>query len=98
MVHVNEATRYEIVLEAPDGRKWLVAYSARKTLSALRGCLCKRAEAALRIMQKTAPQMRRLHGARFRWGFAYDIDGWSLYYSGRTQRDAQTDQLPYIDA
>ena len=95
IIGTHEATRYEIELRHDDGRTFLVAYVARRTGQALRETVQEqdRWAAILRITNCGAFAIidSRSVAKGYRQG------GWTLRYSGHTQRDRGTlGELPFI--
>jgi hypothetical protein len=87
-------TRYEIVAKHPDGRTYLVAYAAgspsrHHLLSAMRA----RGQAIISACsipesdQMTFGTKPRHHAL---------VSGWTIAYTGRTQRECCTTEHPYI--
>lgn len=91
---MTSTTRYEITVTHDDGRSFLVAYAARRSRSGLASAVRDDArwDALVRITGVTG------------WEYAKRAvdgiygDGWTIRFTGRTQRDAQTldRELPFI--
>lgn len=87
-------TRYEITAVHPDGRKWLVGYTPRKSRPGLL--------AAMRNV--AAPLMNKLpigDADKIEWGTKplpwASVSGFKIAFTGRTQLDAQREgELPFI--
>ena len=78
----GEMTRYELVAEH-DGHKLLVCYSSRRSRAALWTILCKRAEALAAVCGTD----KFTFAARV--GDGGTMGEWQIYWSGRTQLEAQ---------
>jgi hypothetical protein len=92
----NRHTRYEIAATHPDGRKLLIAYSARKNRQGLIAAVHAYGVAIVRNL-KLPEDVRMYPGKR-----ACDpitIGEWSFAFSGRTQRDCiLSGELPSMGA
>lgn len=95
MIYSTEPTRYEIVATHQDGRAYLIGYTPRLSRQGL-----------LTAMQKHGPAIiaKLAIGATDQMDFATKprvhakCAGWTIGFTGRTQRDAQTSQLPFVAA
>ena len=94
-----EPTRYELVLVTPSGRKFLVAYTARKTRPGIHDAIGKRRESILAIL-KDEPGDVLNSACRYEKGTLHLAPGCTIGFSGRTQRDVATagNPLPYVGA
>ncbi len=93
----NRPTLYEIELIAPDGRKALVAYAARRTGAGLRAAVHERATAVLAFLG--APSSARIEPKRGCRYATHTITGGALVrFSNRTKRDVimEGTPLPYV--
>lgn len=89
-------TRYETIVTAPDGARYLLLYSARASLPGLLSCLRQRgAELCGRIGADDSARCSKIRGGRFP---VMSLDnGWTAGYSGRTQLQARSEgELPWI--
>ena len=89
-------TRYETVIAAPDGARYLLFYSARASLPGLLSCLRQRgAELCEIIGADDSATVSKIRGGRFpAMSFG---NGWTAEYSGRTQLQARGEgELPWI--
>ncbi len=89
-VKVGTRTCYELTAEHLDGRRLLVAYTDRKTRHTLCMALQDRIEHVDRVIQTRAVDWcdRAAGGAV--------MAGWRICWSGRTEREARRDALPYL--
>lgn len=90
------ATKYETVLTAPDGRRFLLLYTGRRSFAGLLSCCRKRgADLVERIGLDDSARFNRAGAGRFpvlQFG-----NGWQAGFSGRTQLEArQAGELPWI--
>ena len=94
MVRVNKPTLYELVAER-DGRRVLVAYThGHDNRNSLWKALTGRAERTAALVKLTgATDMTYGHRA----ADGATMGGWAIRWTGRTERDAQTSQLPYVE-
>lgn len=87
-------TSYEIAVTHEDGRSFLVCYTARKSRSGLASAVRgdARWDALVKITGVTGWQYHR-RAADGVYG-----NGWTIRFTGRTKRDAQTldRELPFI--
>ncbi|MCH7923279.1 MAG: hypothetical protein IH975_09630 [Nitrospinae bacterium] len=91
----HEPTRHEIELRHDDGRAYLVGYVARTTGQALRETVQEpeRWAAITRITGRDAFAIVNPRSV----AEGYRQAGWTLRYSGHTQRDRRsTGELPFI--
>ena len=94
-IATHEPTRHEIELRHDDGRAFLVAYVARTTGQALRETIQEtdRWEAITRITGAHAFAIVNPRSV----AEGYHQAGWTLRYSGHTQRDRRSlGELPFI--
>lgn len=93
----NHPTLYEIEIVAPDGRKALVAYTARRNKAGIRAAVYERAQAVLTFL--AAPkdaEMKPTKGCRYH---THTVTGGGVIrFSNRTKRDVIMDgtALPYV--
>ncbi len=90
-IPVGKATLYELAAFHPDGRRVLIAYTRRKCRQSLYGAITddRRREALIRFFGTDRIDFRRKAADGLDWG------GWNLRWTGRTQREAVTSELPY---
>jgi len=97
-IPIGKRTLYELIAEHLDGRRYLVCYTSRKGRTDLwhavtgdnhegrRDCLIELTGSDRITFAKPA-----------RNGATMGVDGeWSIRFSGRTQRDCQGSELPYV--
>lgn len=96
MRHGHYRTRYEITATHPDGRAWLVGYTARPSRHGLLNLMRQHAGKLIQILgigeqdQMTFGTKPRAHAT---------VSGWTVGLTGRTQREAkQGGELPWIAA
>jgi hypothetical protein len=89
-------TKYETVLMAPDGRRFLLLYTGRRSLPGLLACVRQRgAELCDRIGLDDSARCNR--GGRGRFPVLDFGNGWQAGFSGRTQLEArQAGEYPWI--
>lgn len=93
-IATNEPTRYELVIEHADGRRYLLAYRMRKTRRSMIDCLRDNAAAVL-ATAGLGDDARFTCGKRVSDGLT--IGEWRIRFSGRTQRETRTaGELPAI--
>jgi len=96
MAHLR--TKYETVLTAPDGRRFLLLYTGRRSLAGLLSCVQQRgAELCDRMRVPEDARCTRGGGGRFP---VLDFgNGWTAGFTGRTQLESrQLGELPWIFA
>jgi hypothetical protein len=89
-------TKYETILTAPDGARFLLLYVESRSARGLLDCLRRRgAELCQRIGLDDAATVNRAGAGRFP---VFDFgNGWKAGYSGRTRLEAkQAGELPRI--
>jgi len=89
-------TKYETILTAPDGSRFLLLYTGRRSLPGLLACLRQRgAELCDRIGLDDSARCTRSGKGLFP---VLDFgNGWTAGFSGRTQLQARTEgELPWI--
>lgn len=89
-------TKYETIIEAPDGRRFLLLYVEGRSFRSLLSCVRKRGE-------ELCDRLRLDDSARVERGGRGDFptlefgNGWRAGYSGRTQKQARHEgALPWI--
>lgn len=89
-------TKYETIIVAPDGARYLLLYTPARSAAGLLRCLRQRgAELCDRIGADDSARVTRTGRGRFP-GFDFG-NGWSAEYSGRTMIEAkQAGALPWI--
>jgi hypothetical protein len=89
-------SKYETILTAPDGRRFLLLYTGRRSLRGLLDCCRQRgAELVERIGLDDSARCNR--GGRGRFPALDFGNGWTAEFSGRTQLEArQSGELPWI--
>lgn len=89
-------TKYETILTAPDGARYLLFYTPARSFAALLDCVRQRgAELCDRIGLDDSARATRYGRGRFP-GLDFG-NGWSAEYSGRTMIEAkQAGALPWI--
>ena len=96
-IGTREPTRYEITARHPDGRCYLVAYSAQKSRMGLLKAMQGRGDQIVDICSITDDHeikfatKPRVHAI---------VNGWIIGFTGRTQREVSTlkNEHPYIAA
>lgn len=89
-------TKYETVLTAPDGARYLLLYTPARSFAALLVCVRSRgAELCERIGLDDSARATRAGRGRFP---VFDFgNGWRAEYSGRTMKEARSaGALPWI--
>ena len=81
-------TRYEVTLEHPDHGKFLLVYAGRKSRHALITDLRTRYHLITQFLGYETRMWRNVGEAAA--GLMCN-EGWKIRYSGRTQRDAETE-------
>ncbi len=89
-------TKYETTVTAPDGRRFLLFYTERRSLAGLLSCVRKRgAELCDRLGVDDSARVTR--SGRGAFPILEFGNGWSAGYSGRTQKQARHEgALPWI--
>jgi len=91
-------SKYETIVTAPDGRRFLLLYTGRRSLPGLLACVRQRG-AELCDRMRVDDSARCTRGGRGRFPTLDFGNGWTAGYSGRTQLEArQTGELPWIFA
>lgn len=93
MIRTNSPTLYELVAAHPDGRACLVAYCSRKGRRDIWIAVTKNDSRREAIINLTGAKdihfaKRSADGAR--------MGDWLIKFSGRTQRDCQRSELPFV--
>lgn len=84
----NRATRYEVVAEHQDGRRYLVGYTSRPSRQGIAAIIRQNAEHVVRKLALPADAEFTISG-KGRFGHVFTVPGgWSMRLTGRTQRDA----------
>jgi len=89
-------TKYETILTAPDGARFLLLYVESRSARGLLDCLRRRgAELCERIGLDDTATVNRAGAGRFP---VFDFgNGWKASYSGRTRIESkQAGELPWI--
>ena len=92
------STRYELILQTPSGKKYLVVYTPRRNykgiLDALHENNSEKGRKILKILD--LPEDTNLKKDEKYKGFMFP-DGSKIFFSGRTQKDAILGgELPFI--
>lgn len=93
---MNRPTAYELAVTHPDGRSYLVRYTARKSRDGLYDCMVNAADEINALVSNGgAPEYfefakRAADGAT--------MGAWAIRFTGRTQRDCICNgELPFIE-
>lgn len=89
-------SKYETVITAPDGRRFLLLYAGRRSMPGLLDCVRRRGgELVERIGADDSARCTSVGRGRFP---VLDFgNGWTAGFSGRTQLEArQEGELPWI--
>ena len=87
-------TRYEIAAEHTDGRRYLVAYAARKSIAGMVDAVRNRAAAVLAALDLSDTcRITSAKGGRLPSAV---LEGWTLRFTGRTRLEAVASPLPYV--
>lgn len=82
----NRATRYEVVAEHPDGRRYLIGYTSPTRPGMLR-MIRQNGQAVVDRLGLTQAAVMTW-GGKGRLGHFATIGDWKVRFTGRTQRDA----------
>lgn len=89
-------TKYETIMTAPDGRKFLLLYTESRSFSGLIGCVRNRAADLLSAIARGEDAEFTREG-KGRYPVVRFDNGWTATYSGRTQLEARTaGEYPWI--
>ena len=90
------ATKYELAAKHPDGRKFLLAYSERKTLSCLYSSIRGNAAA---LVAAGFPEDAKITASGCKPYIRVEAGGWEFLYTGYTALDVKIrGELPSINA
>lgn len=91
-----EPTRYEIVARHKDGREYLIAYSARKSLPGLQVAIVNQGKNIARACNLEDDSVLSI--GRDHLPFA-ECEDWWFGFSGRTQKEVHTlrDEKPFVN-
>jgi hypothetical protein len=90
----QDCTRYEIAAESQDGRRYLVAYAARKSIAGMVDAVRARADAILAALDlDESCRITQAKGGRLPSAV---LEGWTLRFTGRTRLEAIAAPLPYV--
>ena len=86
------ATKYEVIAEHPEYRSILLGYTGRKSFQGLLVAARQHGEQLVDLLGLTTDHRADRQGSTLLLG-----NGWSIRFSGRTQREAYTEgERPFV--